>query len=95
MSQKHTTVCDNCGAQTESAAEWSKINVHPWESRPPDDDPDSPWLIRDLCPKCAAKVRAWLQGELAAVFRKPRRFNVEGMDIHHNTMEGNASEGQE
>lgn len=78
MSTAHITRCDNCGEQTESpeAQGWSKINVHPWQkintSVPDEDAGQDSWLIRDLCPACAEKARAWLRGELAAVFRKRR-----------------------
>jgi hypothetical protein len=76
MTTKTTTVCDNCG--TESADPkgegWQKINLHPWEPGeiPEQGEASERWTVRDLCPRCAAKVRQWLQGELAAVFRLPR-----------------------
>lgn len=77
MSQKHSTICDNCGGETAEpkGQGWSRWNVHPWESVAPplEDEPDpAAWLLRDLCPKCADKFRAWARGELKIVFRRPK-----------------------
>ena len=77
MSQAHITRCDNCQVESEDplGQGWSRINVHPagvdWKDEP--QDAADPWLVRDLCPACAMKVRSWLTGELVAVFRRPRR----------------------
>ena len=78
MSQKNTTICDNCGAETTDAKGdgWSRNNTHPWESGPvePGSEPDpASWLIRDLCSTCSGKFRAWALGELKIVFHRPRR----------------------
>ena len=73
MSQYHSTVCDNCGAQAETPENWSNVVLHPAGGPQPEDCSErTGWLIRDVCPGCAVKISGWLCGASVAVFRKPR-----------------------
>lgn len=76
MSQRTTTKCDCCGAETETpnAMGWCKVNLHPWKPGELEDQgqPSEEWKMGDLCMECADKFRAWLTGSLMAVFRKPK-----------------------